>query len=87
MCSLTTLGTIGDMKAEVQCQIFMCGATIRRFFIQLGPILERCTAGPDSLLHQAWFGSMRGEGRCKRRGGKEDHSAGAECGSALWRNT
>lgn len=46
-----------------------------------------CIAGPASLLHQAWAGSMRGEGRCRRRGGNEDQSAGAECGSTLWRNT
>lgn len=34
-----------------------------KVFLEFAFLFRACTAGPDSLLHQAWFVSMRGEGR------------------------
>lgn len=84
VCS-STIQKTKVVKDEAQRQRFICSGTIGLFDI-LSFHFGGCTAGPDSLLHQAWFGSMQGEVRRGRRGGKEDHSAGAECGSSLWRN-
>lgn len=73
MFSVCLLIAVNSKKDGAQ-RLFIWGIT-KRLFLYTQFHFGTCTAGADSLLHQAWFGSMRGEGSRRRRGWRRGSSS------------